>query len=224
MGFLTGLASVNEKLDSRKGGDFEDRVKTVWAGLKNPGDASKVIPLQELDEGSPHYSEKNGTALFVLEHSNPDNFKKSAQCTADEGGCYGCEQGWYQKVVLYINVLMDVGTADERVAVLSKGTGKGSVGKELLNIAADEDFDNSISDKVFKFSREGKGTDTSYGFSPIKKHDRNVEDFTDQLFDLKQVPFTVQYEKQDAYYNDGQEKKVDAPKVPVSASSVDSEW
>src|SRR5690242_12328304 len=111
MGFLTGIAAVTEKT-AKSGGDYEDRVKTVWASLKADGDSSKVIPLQELDEGSPHYDEKFGTGLFALEHSNPDDFKKNALCTIDEGGCYGCEQGWYQKVVLYLNVLFDVGTAD----------------------------------------------------------------------------------------------------------------
>lgn len=219
MGFIKGLANVNEKL-AKSGGDFEDRVKTVWANLANDGDSAKVIPLQELDEGSPNYNDKLGTALFNLEHSNPDNFKKSANCTIDEGACYGCEQGWYQKVVLYINVLIDDGNG-EKVAVLSKGTGKGSVGKELLSIAADSDFDNSISDKVFKFTRSGKGTDTSYGFAPIKKHDKNVEDYADKLFDLQAVPFKVKYEKQEAYYLDGQAPKVAAP---ASAAAVNDEW
>lgn len=224
MGFIKGLANVNEKL-AKSGGDFEDRVKTVWANLANDGDSAKVIPLQELDEGSPNYNEKLGTALFNLEHSNPDNFKKSANCTIDEGSCYGCAQGWYQKVVLYINVLIDDGK-EKKVAVLSKGTGKGSVGKELLSIASDSDFDNSVSDKVFKFTRSGKGTDTSYGFAPIKKHDEDIEQYADQLFDLTQVPFSVKPERQEAYYldlKDG-EKAPEKAATPVSASSVDADW
>lgn len=224
MGFLTGIAAVQERVAS-KGQDYSDRVKTVWANLKEDGDSSKVIPLQELDEGSPNYNPKMGTALFALEHSNPDNFKKNALCTADEGGCYGCEQGWYSKVVLYINVLMDAGTKEERVAVLSKGTGKGSVGKALLAIAADPDYDTSVSDKLYKFTRTGKGTDTSYSFSVMKAHGRDdiADKYADELFDLKEVPFKVAYDKQEAYYTDGV-TAAEKPKVEVSAQSVDKDW
>jgi hypothetical protein len=221
MGFLQGLAKVQEELAKKPSGDFEDRVKTVWANLPKDGDSAKVVPLQELDESSPNYSEKNGLAHFVLEHSNPDNWQKRAECTIDEGQCYGCEQGWYQKVVLYINVLFDNGSDKPYVAVLSRGTGKGSVAKQLMEIAADSDFDNSVSDKLFKFTRSGVKKDTSYTLAPVKKHELNVEDY--DLFDLNEVPFKVKYEKQEAYYLDGQEKAA-AAAAPVSASSVDADW
>ena len=231
MGFITNLQSAKDKAAERSsgGGDFEDRPKTVWASLPNPGDSAKVIPLQELDEGSPNFNEKLGKGLFVLKHSNPDNWKKSAMCTADEGSCYGCDQGWYQKMELLINVLFDNGKDEPFVAVLAKGTGKNSVGRNIMNIAGDADYDNSISDKTFKYTREGKGTDTTYDFSPLPKpHKVNLEQYADQLFDLTLVPFKVKPEKQEAYYLDGQEpvasKAAAAASTPVSAASVDNDW
>lgn len=225
MGFITGLQAATERTTRP---ERVERVKNAWASLPKDGDSAKVIPLQELDEGSPNYNEKLGTAVFALEHSNPDDFKKNALCTADEGGCYACDQGWYQKVVLYINVLFNAGTKDEHVAVLSKGTGKGSVGKELLSIAADsEDYNNSITDKIYKFARSGSGTDTSYSFSIIKQHDVDLEKYEDKLYDLRAVPFKVAYEKQEAYYTGGvASKPADEPAVsaPSGASGQDSDW
>jgi hypothetical protein len=224
MGYLDGLASVRERIANKGGGDFEDRVKATWLTVQ-PDTAVKITPLQELDEGSPRYSAKNGVARFVLEHSHPDNFKKKAPCTIDEGECYGCASGWYQKVALYINVLVDDGTKDPYVALWSRGVGKNSVAKQLLEIAADEDFGNSITDKSFKLTREGKGNDSSYTLVQLPKClVSDVEAYSDDVFDIDKSLFKVTPERQEAYYLDGQAPKADAPKAEVSASSVDSDW
>jgi hypothetical protein len=225
MGFLTGLASVNETLNKRSGGDFEERVKAKWLSLKD-GESAKIIFLQELDEGSPNYSEKNGVAKFFLEHSNPDNWRKKAECTVDEGTCYGCQRGWRQSVMMYVNVLVDNGKDEPYVAVYSRGTGKGSVAKQLLEIAADEDFNHSISDKLFKFSRTGKTKDdTTYTLGILKAHDKSVDDY--ELYDLTKVVFHVNPDRQEAYYLDGQEAEAGAPAAaakPASAHSIDADW
>lgn len=225
MGFIKGLASINEELAKRPtGGNYEDRPKATWVSLKG-GESTKLIFLQEIDEDSPNYSEKNGLALFSIQHSNPDNWRKTAACTADEGSCYGCEKGWKKKIVFYVNVLVDNGSDEPYVAIWNRGLGKGSVAQELLNMAADEDFGNSITDKNFKFSRTGTTKDdTTYALSVLPKpHDKNVEDY--ELFDLEQYIFTVPYERQEAYYLDLADGQA-APKEnkPVSASSVDADW
>lgn len=223
MGFLTGVASVKETLANKKsGGDFEDRIKARWVSV-DPDSSVKITPLQELDVDSPNYSEKNGVAKFYLEHSHPDNFKKKAQCTIEEGSCYGCENNWYQKVVLYINVLVDDGNEPAYPAVWSRGVGKNSVAKQLLDIASDEDFGNTITDKSFKLNREGKGSDSSYTLVQLPKPlVKNVEDF--EVYDLEKVVFYVSPERQEAYYNDGKTADAEKPKAPVSPASVDADW
>jgi hypothetical protein len=222
MGYISGLATINETLAKRpsSGGDFEDRPKATWVSLKG-GETTKIVPLQEIDKGSPNFSEKNGLAIISIQHSNPENWKKNAECTADEGECYACEKGWRQKFVLYVNVLVDNGTDTPVVGIFSRGLGKGSVAQTLLDMAGDEDFDTSISDKTFKFSRTGTTKDdTTYSLSALPKpHTLNVEDY--ELFDLPQYTFKVKYEKQEAYYLDGQEAKAPAP---ASASAVDADW
>jgi hypothetical protein len=229
MGFITGLAGIKEELAKRpQGGNFEDRPKARYADIKKGGAPKKMVFLQEIDEGSPHYSKKNGTALFATMHSNPNNWKKSAACTADQGECYGCSNGWKTKVVLYVNVLvLDDDGEEPYVAIWNRGLGKGSVAQTLVDMAGDEDFDYSITDKTFKFSRTGTTKDdTTYSLSPMPKaHDLNVEDY--ELFNLQDYIFTVNPDKQEAYYLDGQEPASTAPagsSKPVSASSVDADW
>lgn len=225
MGFIESLGALKEH-EEAKGGDYEDRVKAEWVKV-DPDSSIKITPLQELDASSPNYSEKNGKAVFALEHSHPDDYTKKAMCTADEdGGCYGCENGWYQKVVLYINVLVDDGNKKPSVAVWSRGLGKNSVAKQLQDIAADEDFGYSITDKTFKLTRKGAKKESTYSLAQLPKTAvKDVEAYADDLYPLKQVVFYVSPERQEAYYlgNTGKAEKSE-DKEPVSASSVDSDW
>lgn len=161
MGFVTGLAGIREQQAKQpQNEDFADRPKAEWVSLKD-GESVKVTPLQEIDEGSPNYNADMGLAIFSLQHSNPDNWKKNAECTVDEGDCYGCAQGWRQKTVFYINVLVEEKGRKPYVGILSRGLGKGSVAQSLLNMAADEDYNNSITDKTFKFARTGSTKDNT---------------------------------------------------------------
>lgn len=214
MGYLEGIQGINELLE-KKNADFEDGPKAKWLSLKG-GESVRIVFLQELDKDAENYSEKNGLGKFFLEHSNPANWRKKAECTADTGACYGCEQGWGQKVQMYINVLVDNGKDEPYVAVLSRGTGKGSTSKLLLEFAAD---DGTITDKWFKFKREGSGKDdTTYYLMPSKAHDLNVEDY--EVFDLTRAVFHVDYERQEAYYLDGQVAEADA--APAAKANYES--
>ena len=214
MGFIEGLKQINEATQN-SGGSSEDRVKARWLSLKD-GDSVKLVFLQELDRGAINFSEKNGLGKVFLEHSNPDNWRKSAQCTKDEGSCYGCDRGWKVKKTLYINVLVDDGKEDPYVAVFSRGTGKGSVAKLLFEFAVD---DETITDKYFKFKREGKTKDdTTYLLMPSKAHELNVEDY--ELFDLTKVVFYVSPERQEAYYLDGQEATAEPVPAGVGAAAA----
>lgn len=222
MSFIQGLAGIREELAKRPAAqDFGDRPKARYVSIED-GESVKLIFLQEIDEGSPNYSEKNGLALFAVQHSNPDNWQKKAKCTADLGDCYGCARGWRSSVMLYVNVLVDNGKEEPYVAIWNRGLGKGSTAQALIDIAADEDFDYSISDKTFKFARTGEKKNTTYSLSAMPKpHTKNVEDY--ELFDLPQYVFTVAPDKQEAYYTDGQGAAAEEAK-PVSAATVDSDW
>lgn len=226
MGFVQGLAAAKELASKSGGGDYKERVKATWVSLK-ANEEVKLVFLQEIDKGSPNYSEKNGLANLVLEHQSPDDWKKSAECTIEEGSCYGCANGWRQKQVFYVNCLVIKGKEDPFVAVFSRGLGKGSVAQGLYNMAGDDDYNLSITDKVFKFSRTGSTKDdTTYTLTPLPKaSEYNVEDYTDKLFDLEGVPFNVAPERQAKYYT-GEDAPA-APAVPQKAlapESVDSEW
>lgn len=225
MGFIKGLAGIKEELAKRpSGGNFEDRPKAKWASIAAKGAPQKYVFLQEIDEASPNYSEKNGLGLFSLQHSNPDNWKKNAACTADEGSCYGCDRGWKQKIVFYINVLNLDGSDGPEVAIWSRGLGKASVAQSLLDMAADDDYDNSITDKTFKFSRTGTTKDdTTYTLTNLgKPHGLNVEDY--ELYNLEDYVFKVSPERQEAYYLDGEVPDKSEAKAPVSPASVNADW
>lgn len=227
MGVIQSLARINEELEKRaSNSNFEERVPATWVKVDD-GQTVKLIFLQEIDEGSPNYLPENGTVLFSTQHENPDNWKKKAECTDDEGECYGCSRGWPQKLLIYANVLVDDGTNEPYVAIWSRGVGKKSVAKQLIDMAGDSDYDNSITQYPFKFSREGTKKETVYSLTPTPKpHDKDLTQY--ELFDLKKYLFYVSPEKQEEYYlggeNTNKEAKVEEDRKPVSASSVDSDW
>lgn len=236
MGVITGLAGIREELAKRpSGGDFEEKDPARWLKLED-GDSFKVTFLNEIDEGSPNFNKERGLAVLSIQHTNPENWRKTAACTKDEGDCYGCANNWKQKFVLYFNVLVDNGKEDPYVAIFSRGLGKGSVAQLLVDMAADEDYDFSLTDKTFKFSRTGKTKDdTTYTLSPLPKAVtyKEVVDakgekvkFADaQLFDLAKYVFTVSPDRQETYYTDGQAAKTtEARKAPVSASDINAQW
>lgn len=238
MGLVKGLKNINDRLDAEEAkfankGD-SDTPKSRWFKI-NDGQTVKVLFLQELDQGSPNYSEKNDVGFLAVEHSNPKNFKKKALCTIDdEGVCWACEQhqkdwsaGWKQKNRLYINVLVDDGKEEPYVAILSQGNGPKSVTPTLLEFAAgDEDQDGTITDKWYKIKRKGAGlSDTSYMLMPSTASKSNVEDY--DLFDLDKVVYSVPYAQQAAHYLDGDEAAHEEAVAQVSElvdAASGTEW
>jgi len=235
MGVITGLAAIKEELAKRPtGGDFEDRPDARWLKLED-GDSFKITFLNEIDEGSPSYDAERGVAVLSTQHSNPDNWRKTAACTADQGDCYGCANSWRQKYVLYFNVLVDDGKETPYVAIFSRALGKGSVAQSLVDMASDEDFNHSITDKTFKFSRSGKTKDdTTYTLSPLPKQTTYKEvvdgvgetvDFKKAtLFDLPRYVFTVSPERQEAYYLDLKDGQSSSAPAPVTKTAINKTW
>lgn len=230
IGIVRGLKNINAHVDAEEAKYNGDSSPTKWFKL-NDKQSVKVIFLQELDEDSANYSEKNGLGFLAIEHVNPKNWRRKAVCSADdEGACYGCEQhrkdwkaGWKQKTRLYINVLVDDGQNEPYVAVLSQGNGPKSITPSLIEQAGEI---GTITDKYFKIKRSGSGaTDTSYLLTPLGAHGEDVESF--ELFDLEKVLRQVPYEQQEAHYNQNEENsepEKEAEPALASASTGSDEW
>lgn len=231
MGIVRGLKAINQHIedeDAKYAGN--DGPKTKWFKI-NDKQSVKVVFLQELDPDSPHFSQKNDLGFLAVEHQNPKNFHRKAICSIDDdGACFGCEQhsknwkaGWKQKSRLYVNVLVDNGTDDPFVAVLSQGNGPKSITPTLIEYAGD---DGSISDKWFTIKRTGAGqTDTSYTLRAGKEHGKDVESY--ELFDLETVVRQVPYAEQEAHYLGGEQTPDDnehADASSVSQPTGSDEW
>jgi hypothetical protein len=211
MGIVKGLGKIqdyNKAIEKKR----EERSqnsgkKTEWFKLA-PGESVKVRFLQELDADSPNYSEKNDLAILAIMHQGPgsDGWKRKAQCTADEGDCYACEQykafveGWPRSnSLLYINVLLNPETDDEQVVVLNQGMSPKQITPTLLEYAGET---GSITDRVWKITRNGEGTDTSYTIVAFDKKDfeKSTDDY--EVFPLETIPRKVAYEEQAAFFGD----------------------
>lgn len=207
MGIVRGLTNIQKTVDAKGG-------KANWLSLKD-GDSFKIRFLQELDESAENYTEEAGLGFLALMHRHPDNFRKRAVCTADEGACYGCERGWNQRQELYINVAVDTGDGVEEVKVLNQGVGKSSVAPWLLEYAGDA---GSITDLPFRIKRTGSGmTDTQYTLTPAGKALPPIDFSQYELFDLEKLLNHVPYEEQRDFYEEGQE-------VEAGAASSDEVW
>lgn len=191
MSIVKGLKAI---ANASSGGGAYLRIKD--------GDNVPLWFLQELDEGSPNYNEKAGIGFVAVEHKHPDKdkFKLKALCTADEGGCWPCEQGWSQKQNLYINVLADY-KGEEKVYILTQGLGGSKTFVSwLLDFAGDAE---TITNQKFKFKRTGSGQyDTTYSLMPSGAPDKEPRDPTQyDLFDLEKVAVRhVPYEAQEQYF------------------------
>jgi hypothetical protein len=188
---------------SAEGGSRE---KATWLKVE-PGKTEEIRFLQEIDADSPNYSEKNGLVLAASEHSDPENYRLKAVCSLeDEGKCYGCERnaqdpkaGWRARTRLYANVLVGTpGSKDAHVAILSQGFSGRSITPNLLQAA---EAYQGVSKTVFKISRMGSGTDTTYSLFPFGQDEAfNAEDF--ELYDLSKVAVRqVPYAEQAAFFN-----------------------
>ena len=204
MGIVTGLAAMNKATEPTH--IANDSQKGRWLQLKD-GQSVKIRFLQEIDPDSPNYNKEAGTGIIGVEHTNPNDYKRKAVCTfEDEGQCFGCEQhrrdpkkGWRARPRFYINVLVDDGTEEPYVAILSQGTGPKSATPEIGQYAGET---GSVTNLVWKLKRTGEKTDTNYSIIPLPTADVKPIDFTKyELFDLSKTAVrTVAYADQENFY------------------------
>lgn len=215
MGILTDLKALRQHDEevARKREEAE-KAKVTWLSVA-PGETVEIILLQELDDSSERYSEKNGTAIFAQEHQNPskDKFFLRMLCTNDEehdNECWGCEKnrqmyqqdpdykgGWRTRTNLYVNVLVrrknpETGEKEEFVAVLQRTRSKNSYVNDLIDLAIEDGF---VSNRVFRLSRKGEGRDTVYSLMP-RQDDAGLDVESYDLFDLNNVVREVPYADQ----------------------------
>jgi len=142
------------------------------------GESYLIRFRQELTEDSAAFTEEAGVAHVVSVHTNPEDFKKSAVCTADneEFGyrCFGCEQivhdrGWRAKQHLLLNVAVFNAEEDiwEPRIIDQKFTGA-HVAETIVTYASEY---GTILDRDFKFSRTGQKQQTKYTLIPLAPKD-----------------------------------------------------
>lgn len=208
MGIMKGLKQMEKALD-RPTSSGEGGTKVRWLKLED-GQSAKIRFINELDEESPNYDEKRDVAIIVSEHSNPKDYRKKAVCTMDsEGRCFGCEMArkqteaerktgsWRAKYRFYVNLLVDDSLEDPYVAVWSQGVGKQSAFNTLKEYVLET---GSISNRDWKITRRGTGTDTTY---PLVPRDPDTEKFDwsgIEPYNLEKVVREVPYAEQEQFY------------------------
>lgn len=222
---LSGIKKLRAMQEKQQGSGIK------WVKLDD-GQKLKVHLLQELDDESTNYSEKNGVMAIYTEHTPPwqGGFRKKFECTSDEGACFGCEMHaadprakWGGKGRLYVNVLVDElkEGVEPYVAVLSQGANaKNVVANTLADTFEEED---TVTNRWWNYSRKGSGIeDTTYSFTAVLKESKlDVEQY--ELFDLRKVLAYVPYEEQEAYVDAPSESPRKAAEVATSKDITD-EW
>ena len=217
MGIVKGLNAMNRTLDRPTGSG--EGTKGRWVKLAD-NQSAKIRFLQELDPDSPTYDEKSGAGFIAIEHTNPTDYRRKALCSIDDQGrCYGCEQhrrdpkkGWKGRSRLYVNVLVDDGTEDPYVAILSQGSGPKSATPEIIQYAGET---GSISNVVWRLKRLGQGTDTNYSIIPLPTADVVKGDY--ELYDLEKIAVRdIPYAEQELFYTGGE--------TGSSAAATAEEW
>lgn len=202
MSIIKGLKNIEAVIDKPKSNITGEKV--TWLKLDD-GQSAQVRFVSELDADSPHYDEKRGLAIVVSEHSNPDDYKRKAACTADtQGRCFGCEMfrkepkgGWRARLRFYCNVLVDNGIDAPHVAVWSMGVSKAATFNTIREYAADS---TSISNLVWKLKRNGKGTETNYVLLPMKQDSEPFNWGSFEFPNLEKVVREVPYAEQENFY------------------------
>lgn len=225
MSIVSGLSAMTSLIEEANTGDFE---KAKWFKLSG-GQSVKVWFLQELEDSASGFNEKAGLGGIIVEHSNPENFKRKAQCTIDsEGQCYACQRAasdrkWKSRGRLYVNVLIDNGKDDPYVAILSQGLSDKSVTPALLMHAEDN---GSITDCGFRVKRTGtEMNNTSYAIMPLPKEaGANPDEY--ELYDLERAASrSVPFDEQEAFYNGSAEDKPSDGSGPAPSTATASlEW
>jgi hypothetical protein len=193
MGVITGLAAIRETMES-KSLSF-DNVSDRELTRSIPKNGEKTIRfVQEVDPSSPLYKEEYGLGVVAVEYQHPSIFWLRLTDSSDEdGACWPQEQGWDQKVTLYINVV-DVETGE--VFYVARSI-QGGLGQQIIESASDR---GSLSDGVWKIKKTGEGMKTRYSLNMISIASDPVDVDPSLLVNFeKSVLNQVPYKDQESY-------------------------
>lgn len=201
MSIVKGLKNIEALLDKPK---YDNSNKVNWLKLED-GQSVQLRFMSELDADSPHYDEARGLAIVVKEHTNPKDYKRKAVDTMETEGKDFAEEmhrkdpkaGWGGRLRFYTNVLVDDGVNDPFVAVWSMGVTKSPTFNTIREYASES---NSISNMTWKLKRNGKGTETSYTFIPLKQDETEFDWSKYEAFNLENALRKVPYAEQEAFY------------------------
>lgn len=230
---ITGLAGFKaEKKRREEAAEERNRPKAEyfnWKFNKNKEDKNLAYVrfIQEFDKDVDTFREDRGLPVMQVEHNAPgkEGFKRRANCTMDDNECYACERhaedkataqvdadgkkklkGWGQKSNFYIWGLVDYQDGNGvKPVVLSRSFGSSFV--EDLIEQVEEDENNRITDKMFKITKSGTGTETRWKVRPAKGvelfDDTDVEVLPLEDAVLRKIPYAEQPAYYGAVYKDG---------------------
>jgi hypothetical protein len=193
MGVITGLSAIKEALGSRPS-TFENVSEKELTRNIQKNTERTIRFVQELDESSALYNEEYGLGVVAVEYQHPELFwLRLADSSDTDGACWPAEQGWEQKISLYINVV-DVDTGE--VFYLSRSI-LGGLGQQIVESTSDR---GTLSDGVWKIKKTGEGMKTRYSLNLISIENSVVKVDAEQLIDFqKNVINEVPYSEQEAY-------------------------
>lgn len=238
---LEGLAALKaRKQADKEREEARNRPKAEWftsvfgkpTAKGGIGDVAEVVFLQELDDAAAGYNADRGLGKVEVEHHGPgkEGFKKRANCTVEtEGQCYACErhrqnyeEGWRQRTNLYINVAANV-DGEWKPFVLTRNFNS-SFMDQLMQEAEDE---GTITDKVFRITKTGSGTTTSWIPKRLKEDAPDLSDV--DVFDIDETVLRkIPYADQPKWYlgEQGNAAKSDeeTARPAGTAAGADDEW
>lgn len=201
MSIIRGLKDINEATKPRA---QSTGPKIRWLKLDD-GQSVKIRFMNELDEDSRFYDEKNGLAIVVREHTNPKDYQRKAVCTMDDEGRDWAEEmhrkdpkaGWGGRLRFYINVLVDDGNEDPYVAVWSMGVAKSATFNTIREYAMESE---GVGNMTWKLKRNGKGIETNYILIPGQTESEKFDWTGHDAYPLENAVRNVPYAEQEAYY------------------------
>jgi hypothetical protein len=219
MGIISGLSQIKSVIEER--GSYENVTdRELTRNIAKNGERT-IRFVQELDESSALYNEAYGVGLVAVEYEHPDLYWLRITDSSDEdGGCWPAEQGWTQKINLYVNVI-DVETKE--VFYLSRSV-LGGLGLQIIESASDR---GTITDGVWKIKKTGEGMKTRYSLNLISLDSDPIDVDPSTLIDFrKNVIREVPYASQESFVRDIEQKVRSKQADSLMSSDVeeDSVW
>ena len=216
MGIISGLSQIKNVIAER--GSYENvNDRELTRNIQKNGERT-IRFVQELDESSTLYNEKYGVGVVAVEYEHPDLYwLRIADSSDSDGACWAAEQGWSQKISLYVNVV-DVESGE--IFYLSRSV-LGGLGLQIIESASDR---GTITDGVWKIKKTGEGMKTRYSLNLISLESEPVDVDPEQIIDFrKNVIREVPYASQEAFVRDIEQKVRNKQADTLLSADVDED-